>query len=104
MPRGKENITLRLFIPMHRFPLPKMIFSWYGWRVSTDKGYQKQEFITAQLLFRQKKYRKTVTLNYSIEILDLIMPEPENYRFDVEYWSHPYNVLHTIMMLNHFSG
>ncbi|MDE6660176.1 MAG: DUF4091 domain-containing protein, partial [Eubacterium sp.] len=39
-----------------------------------------------------KNAEETVTLDYSIEVLDLTMPEPENYLFDVEYWSHPYNV------------
>lgn len=35
---------------------------------------------------------KTVFLNYSLEVLDIMMPSPENYLFDAEYWSHPYNV------------
>lgn len=35
---------------------------------------------------------KTVNLDYTLEVLDITMPNPENYLFDVEYWSHPYNV------------
>lgn len=35
---------------------------------------------------------KTVTLSFSLEVLDITMPEPLNYLFDTEYWSHPYNV------------
>lgn len=39
-----------------------------------------------------KNTDKIVCLDYSLEVLDIIMPEAENYLFDVEYWSHPYNV------------
>lgn len=35
---------------------------------------------------------KTVHLDYTLEVLDITMPDTENYLFDVEYWSHPYNV------------
>ena len=36
--------------------------------------------------------QKSVTLDCSVEILDIEMPDCENYKFDVEYWHHPYNV------------
>ncbi len=39
-----------------------------------------------------EKTDKTVNLDYFIEVLDITMPDVENYLFDVEYWSHPYNV------------
>lgn len=35
---------------------------------------------------------KTVQLDFTVEVLDVTMPDTENYLFDVEYWSHPYNV------------
>ncbi len=35
---------------------------------------------------------RTVTLDISVEVLDISMPDQENYKFDVEYWHHPYNV------------
>lgn len=35
---------------------------------------------------------KTVHLDYTLEVLDITLPDAENYLFDVEYWSHPYNV------------
>ncbi|MCM1364890.1 MAG: DUF4091 domain-containing protein [Faecalibacterium sp.] len=35
---------------------------------------------------------KTVELSYSLEVLNIAMPDPQSYLFDVEYWSHPYNV------------
>lgn len=35
---------------------------------------------------------KTVTLDISVDVLDISMPDQENYAFDVEYWHHPYNV------------
>lgn len=31
-------------------------------------------------------------LNIELEVLNITMPEPDKYLFDVEYWSHPYNV------------
>lgn len=31
-------------------------------------------------------------LNFELEVLNIAMPEPDKYLFDVEYWSHPYNV------------
>lgn len=30
-------------------------------------------------------------LNFELEVLNITMPEPDKYLFDVEYWSHPYN-------------
>lgn len=35
---------------------------------------------------------KTVTLEYTLEVLNITLPDTEHYLFDVEYWSHPYNV------------
>lgn len=35
---------------------------------------------------------KTVHLDYTLVVLDVTLPDAENYLFDVEYWSHPYNV------------
>ncbi len=39
-----------------------------------------------------KNTDKTVVLDYTLEVLDIVLPDAENYLFDVEYWSHPYNV------------
>lgn len=39
-----------------------------------------------------KNTDKAVALDYAVEVLDIVMPDAENYLFDVEYWSHPYNV------------
>lgn len=30
-------------------------------------------------------------LNFELEVLNITMPDPDKYLFDVEYWSHPYN-------------
>ena len=35
---------------------------------------------------------ETIALDYTLEVLDAVQPDPEDYDFDVEYWSHPYNV------------
>ncbi len=35
---------------------------------------------------------KKIDLDYVLEVLDITMPDAQNYLFDVEYWSHPYNV------------
>ncbi len=35
---------------------------------------------------------KVIELNFDLEILDIVMPDSNKYLFDVEYWSHPYNV------------
>lgn len=35
---------------------------------------------------------KAVELDYCLEVLDITMPDAGDYLFDVEYWSHPYNV------------
>lgn len=31
-------------------------------------------------------------LSYTLEVLDAVLPDAGSYLFDVEYWSHPYNV------------
>lgn len=35
---------------------------------------------------------KTTELSFTVEVLNITMPDPQSYLFDVEYWSHPYNV------------
>lgn len=35
---------------------------------------------------------KQIKLNISLEVLNAVLPDPQNYLFDTEYWSHPYNV------------
>lgn len=35
---------------------------------------------------------ETIALDYVLEVLDAVQPDPQDYDFDVEYWSHPYNV------------
>jgi len=35
---------------------------------------------------------ETIALDYTLEVLDAVQPDPQDYDFDVEYWSHPYNV------------
>ena len=35
---------------------------------------------------------KPIILNYSFEVLDLVMPEPDEYKKDVELWEYPYAV------------
>ena len=35
---------------------------------------------------------ETISLDYTLEVLDVAQPDPQDYDFDVEYWSHPYNV------------
>ncbi len=35
---------------------------------------------------------ETISLDYTLEVLDAVQPDPQDYDFDVEYWSHPYNV------------
>ncbi len=34
---------------------------------------------------------KTVVLDFSLEVLNIIMPDTKDYLFDTEYWSYPYN-------------
>lgn len=34
----------------------------------------------------------TIELAFAVEVVEAVQPEPEEYLFDVEYWSHPYNV------------
>ena len=35
---------------------------------------------------------ETISLDYTLEVLDAVQQDPQDYDFDVEYWSHPYNV------------
>lgn len=35
---------------------------------------------------------ETVELDYAVEVQNAVLPDPQDYLFDVEYWSHPYNV------------
>lgn len=39
-----------------------------------------------------KNTGKTLRLDLNLEVLDITMPDPGDYMFDTEYWSHPYNV------------
>lgn len=35
---------------------------------------------------------KRINLSITLEVLDIMMPDTNEYLFDTEYWSHPYNV------------
>lgn len=91
MPRGKREYYPEVIYSDAPVSVAKDDFQLVWLEVSTDKD-TKAGLYNGAITVSAENTEKTVTLNYSIEILDLIMPEPENYRFDVEYWSHPYNV------------
>lgn len=82
---------------------PEVIYS--GDPVSMDK--EKLQLIWVETSIPENTpagiYKGTITvsaentedvveLEYAVEVQNVTLPDPEEYSFDVEYWSHPYNV------------
>ena len=43
------------------------------------------------ILITAQNVDTSVMLDYELEVIDATMPDTQDYLFDVEYWSHPYN-------------
>ncbi|MDE6412427.1 MAG: DUF4091 domain-containing protein [Eubacterium sp.] len=91
MPRGKREYYPEVIYSDEPVSVDKDCFQLVWAEVSTAKDTQLGIY-NGTITVSAENTEETVTLDYSVEVLDLTMPEPENYLFDVEYWSHPYNV------------
>ncbi|MDE5604492.1 MAG: DUF4091 domain-containing protein [Eubacterium sp.] len=91
MPRGKREYYPEVIYSDEPVSVDKDCFQLVWAEVSTAKDTQSGTY-SGTITISAENTEETVTLDYSVEVLDLTMPEPENYLFDVEYWSHPYNV------------
>lgn len=91
MPRGNREYYPEVIYSDKPTHIAKNHFQLVWAEVSTTKDtmpgiYRGTITITAESI------EKTVILDYTVEVLNITMPEPENYLFDTEFWSHPYNV------------
>lgn len=91
MPRGKREYYPEVIYSDEPVSVDKDCFQLVWAEISTAKDTQPGIY-NGTITISAENTEETVTLEYSVEVLDLTMPEPENYLFDVEYWSHPYNV------------
>ncbi len=89
MPSGKREFYPEVIYSYAPVPLDKnqLKLIWVDISVGEDTaaGIYKGQITVTDGSFSE-------TLKIEAEILDISMPSPQNYLFDAEYWSHPYNV------------
>lgn len=91
MPRGKREFYPEVIDSDAPVPIQKGKLQLVWLKIRTPKDvlpgmYHGTITVVAECC------KKTVQLGVTLEVLDITMPDPEQYLFDVEYWSHPYNV------------
>lgn len=91
MPKGERELFPEVIYSDNPISISKNKFQLVWLEINTPKDcshgvYQGVVTITAQ------NTDKIVTLDVELEIINATMPDTQNYMFDVEYWSHPYNV------------
>ena len=91
MPRGQREYYPEVIYSDKPVSVAQDSFQLVWAEIATAKDTEAGVY-SGTITISAENTEKTITLNYTVEVLDLTMPEPENYLFDVEYWSHPYNV------------
>ncbi len=91
MPRGKREYYPEVIYSDKPVSIDKYQLQLVWAEVSITKD-TKPGIYNGTITVSAENTEKTVTLDYTVEVLNITMPEPENYLFDTEYWSHPYNV------------
>ncbi|MDE5995353.1 MAG: DUF4091 domain-containing protein, partial [Eubacterium sp.] len=91
MPRGKREYYPEVIYSDMPVSVAKDSFQLVWAEILTAEDTKSGTY-SGTITVSAENTEKTVTLDYTVEVLDLTMPNPENYLFDVEYWSHPYNV------------
>ncbi len=91
MPKGQRELFPEVIYSDSPVSIGKNSFQLVWLEVSTPKDimagvYNGKITITAQ------NVDTSVMLDYELEVIDATMPDTQDYLFDVEYWSHPYNV------------
>lgn len=91
MPRGEREYYPEVIYSDKPVPLAKNSLQTVWVQVCIPE-YAAPGVYHASIAVSAENSSETVTLDYTVEVLDIMMPSAEDYLFDVEYWSHPYNV------------
>lgn len=91
MPRGAREYFPEVIYSDEPVSVNKGRFQLVWAEISIPKD-TRPGFYHGSIMVSAENSVKTVKLDYTLEVLDMVMPDTEHYLFDVEYWSHPYNV------------
>ncbi|MCM1285354.1 MAG: DUF4091 domain-containing protein [Acetobacter sp.] len=91
MPRGKREYFPEVIYSDDAVSICKDKFQLVWVEINVPKDAVPGNY-NGKIVVSVENSSKTVILDFNLEVLDIIMPDTENYLFDVEYWSHPYNV------------
>lgn len=91
MPRGTREYYPEVIYSDKAVSIDKNKFQLVWIEIDVPKDC-KAGFYNGTITITAQNCDKIATLDYQLEVLDVAMPDVEDYLFDVEYWSHPYNV------------
>lgn len=91
MPRGEREYFPEVIYSNDPVSICKNSFQLAWLEINTPKD-AKAGIYNGEITITAQNIDKPITLKYGLEIINATMPDSENYSFDVEYWSHPYNV------------
>lgn len=90
MPRGKRDYFPEVIYSDTPVTIDsgKLQLVWV--EVITEKDTQPGNY-HSEITISAENSDKTIVLDFSVEVLNLILPDTKDYLFDTEYWSYPYN-------------
>ena len=91
MPKGNREYYPEVIYSDAPISICKNSFNLVWLEVSIPKN-TNPDIYCGNITVKAQNTDKVVELNFSLEVMDIVMPDTQDYLFDVEYWSHPYNV------------
>lgn len=91
MPKGEREYYPEVIYSDYPISIGKNSFQLAWLEINTPKDIEKGVYC-GKITITTSNMDKAIELSFELEILDIVMPDSDKYLFDVEYWSHPYNV------------
>lgn len=91
MPKGEREYYPEVIYPSESVDIKKWNLQLLWLEVSTEEATAAGIY-SGKITVSADNAEKTEELELILEVLDIVMPKPEEYLFDAEYWSYPYNV------------
>ncbi len=91
MPKGEREYYPEVIYSDSPITINKNTFQLVWLEINTPKAIATGVY-QGVISINASNTDKVIELNFDLEILDIVMPDSNKYLFDVEYWSHPYNV------------
>ncbi len=91
MPKGEREYFPEVIYSNSPISIKKNSFALVWLEINTPKDIMAGIY-RGKITITAKNTDKVIELSYELEVINATMLDSQNYLFDVEYWSHPYNV------------